>query len=58
MDKIEGKKVIFILDDFTFEIEKLFKEQIEKRNELPLNRSGILRKLYRAYIQEHLIVKD
>ncbi len=57
MEKIDGKKVIFILDDYTLHIESLFKDQCREKNEPIPNRSEIIRNLYRNYIQERTIIK-
>jgi len=58
MEKITGKKVIFIMDEYTLEVEKQFRQQCKERNEPVPNRSEIIRNLYRDYIQKRTIAGD
>ena len=58
MEQIPGKKVIFIMDEYTLEIEKEYQKQSKERNEPIPNRSDILRSLYRDYIQKRTIATE
>jgi len=58
VEQIPGKKVIFIMDEYTLTIEKEYQLQAKERNEPIPNRSDILRSLYRDYIQKQTLAGE